>query len=140
MRFERDETYRFSPLVDEQGRHYGEKDDGYIDFGSVSSHFLDRQTQYGSEYIQGSPQGRPNLGIGLRFNGDLVDNYHSIGIHPDDIDEFVRRYNAYLGYTWGYVENEEGERQQLSEGNRKILYAYLIEAGVNLEPFRGREF
>jgi hypothetical protein len=52
------------------------------------------QNQYACRYIKGE-HGSPNLGEGLRFQGDSS-NYHSIYIHKDDYDEFHRRVKAHL--------------------------------------------
>ncbi len=38
--------------------------------------------------------GYPNLGEGLRFDGHAYD-YHSLAIHKDDVEEFVRRVKEY---------------------------------------------
>jgi hypothetical protein len=66
----------------------------YVDFGDVSRGRLGQQCQYGSRYIDGRIEGYPNLGEGLRFQG-RPENYHSFKIHRDDVEEFVRRYEAY---------------------------------------------
>lgn len=62
----------------------------FVSFGDVSRGQLDMQCQYGSRYIEGKIPGYPNLGVGLRFRGDPGD-YHSVQIHKDDVDEFVKR-------------------------------------------------
>ncbi len=139
MKFERDDLFTLSPLVDDQGRHYSEKPDGHIDFGDVSRTFLGKQCQYGSDYINGTPE-KPNLGAGLRFNGDLVNNYHSIGIHPEDIEEFVYRYYGYLAFIWGYVEDESGVAIEIPEVARETLYNYLVDSGVNEEILQRNYF
>ena len=70
--------------------------DGFVNFGDVSRRLLGKQAQYGSRYVDGffGVDDYPKLGEGLRVKGDS-DNYHSMKIHKDDIDEFVRRYNDY---------------------------------------------
>jgi len=68
--------------------------DGFVNFGDVSRELLGKQCQYGSRYVDGAFGEYPKLGEGLRITGNS-DNYHEIRIHKDDIDEFVRRYNAY---------------------------------------------
>lgn len=71
-------------------------ENGYVEFGIVSGKLLGKQSQYGARYIDGNfPKEYPNLGEGLRINGNPND-YHSWRIHKDDIEEFVRRYNEYL--------------------------------------------
>jgi len=66
----------------------------YVDFGDVSRGKLGIQCQYGSRYVDGCIPGWPNLGEGLRFKGN-TNNYHSLRIHRNDIDEFIRRYETY---------------------------------------------
>lgn len=51
------------------------------------------QNQYASRAIDGR-HGYPNLGEGLRFQGDPCD-YHMVRIHRDDYEEFHRRYHEY---------------------------------------------
>lgn len=67
--------------------------DPYVEFGEVAHKRLQEQTQYASRYLEGR-HGYPNLGKGLRWEGDL-DDYHFIRIHKDDVDEFVRRVEEY---------------------------------------------
>jgi hypothetical protein len=71
---------------------YTADEDGFVMFGDVSRGELKKQTQYGSRYVNGFQGEYPNLGEGLRFDGD-PDNYHSLKIHKDDIEEFVKRFN-----------------------------------------------
>ena len=47
------------------------------------------QNQYVSRYIDGR-HGSPELGKGLRFDGDPKD-YHNVLIHKDDLAEFQTR-------------------------------------------------
>lgn len=75
-------------------------DDKYIAFGEHVAHKrLNQQCQYASRYIDGRIEGYPNLGEGLRFKGETSD-YHSILIHEDDVDEFVRRVEEYKENRW----------------------------------------
>ena len=67
---------------------------GFVRFGEVAIGELKQQSQYASRYVNGEIEGYPNLGEGLRFEGDPSD-YHSLRIHQDDIEEFVRRVNDY---------------------------------------------
>lgn len=70
-------------------------DDDFVTFGQHVAHaHLGQQAQYASRYIDGHLEGYPNLGKGLRFEGDPAD-YHSVKIHKDDIEEFVRRVKEY---------------------------------------------
>lgn len=53
------------------------------------------QCQYGARYVRGD-HGFPALGADLRVEGNIRD-YHSMTIHADDVDEFVRRVAAQSG-------------------------------------------
>ena len=66
----------------------------YVNFGDVSRKQLGIQCQYGSRYVDGVLDGWKNLGEGLRFKGK-PDMYHSLRIHKNDVEEFVRRYNEH---------------------------------------------
>ncbi len=71
------------------------EDRGFVNFGDVvARRRLCKQCQYASRYVDGRIEGYPNLGRGLRFQGS-VDNYHTLKIHKDDVDEFVRRIREY---------------------------------------------
>src|ERR1039457_6074934 len=114
MEFTRDGKFALSPLVDENGHHYSEAPDGYIAFGDVALNLLDQQTQYASRYVDGVVQDSPNLGGDLRFNADTRD-YHSLGIHPEDIEEFIRRVYAWRAYRQGYITDDAGNLYQLED-------------------------
>lgn len=77
------------------GDEFETDSEGFVNFGEVSRGILSRQAQYGSQFIHGSIEGYPNLGQGLRFKGDPYD-YHNVRIHKDDIEEFARRYSAFI--------------------------------------------
>jgi len=64
-------------------------DTEWVNFGDVARKRLNEQCQYVSRYV-GGRHGSPDLGGGLRFQGDPTD-YHDLLIHRDDVDEFVRR-------------------------------------------------
>lgn len=66
-----------------------EFDGEYVDLEEIAHSRLNEQCQYISWYIDGR-NGYPNLGIGLRFEGDPR-RYHEIKIHRDDVGEFIRR-------------------------------------------------
>lgn len=68
---------------------------GFVSFGDVARKILGSQCQYASRYIEGSIPGYPNLGEGLRFQGS-PGHYHSLIIHHQDVDEFVKRYNEFI--------------------------------------------
>lgn len=129
MKFERVESF-LGPLVDDKGHHYGEMDDGFVSFGDVSRNLLQKQSQYASFYIDGRADGYPKLGAGLRFNGIEDGNYHRIGIHPEDIDEFVRRIHAYRSYQSGVVKDDNGNVYELADVNIRALWSYLDEVGA----------
>jgi len=74
----------------------------YVNFGDVARGQLGQQCQYACRYTGIDNHGDynpdywkelnyPSLGEGLRFLGNTND-YHSLMIHEDDIEEFVRRY------------------------------------------------
>lgn len=71
---------------------YAADENGFVSFGDVSRGELNKQAQYGSRYVDGFQGEYPNLGEGLRFEGN-TDDYHSLKIHKDDIEEFVRRFS-----------------------------------------------
>lgn len=126
MQFEQSGHF-LSPWMDHGGRLYGERDEGFISFSDVSSNLLGMEGQYGSRYIVGDLEGYPALGRGLRFNGLNTTGYthHAIGIHPDDIEEFRRRLEAYRAYERGSVEDKDGERIELNEAALQTLRTYL---------------
>jgi hypothetical protein len=69
--------------------------DGFVKFGDVSRKLLNKQCQYGVNYAFGDESCNcPNLGEGLRITGDK-ENYPDVKIHKDDIDKFIKRYEAY---------------------------------------------
>lgn len=66
----------------------------YIDFGDLVRGKLGMQCQYASRYLDGTIEGYPCLGEGLRITGSL-DMYHTLLIHKDDATEFIRRMTEY---------------------------------------------
>jgi hypothetical protein len=79
----------------------------YVNFGDVARSRLLMQCQYASRYtgaVKGDgtidPEywkeidGSPCFGVGLRFRGSTK-GYHSMEIHKDDVEEFVRRVAEY---------------------------------------------
>ena len=71
---------------------------GFVVFGNVAREVLNQQAQYASRYINGSKGEYPNLGEGLRFEGDPED-YHDVKIHNEDVEEFVKRVKEYKKST-----------------------------------------
>lgn len=65
---------------------------GWVRFGDVAISRCRMMAQYASRYIDGR-NGQPNLGQGLRFRG-RVEDYHRVLIHADDVEEWVRRWQA----------------------------------------------
>lgn len=139
MKFERDDNnyhpLNGQPLVGEDGLKYSEMPEGFISFGDVSRNILQQQCQYGSMYIDGVVRGYPKLGGGLRFNGGEGGNYHSIGIHPEDIEEFVRRMYAYQAYEHGSITDDSGNVYILSDADTLTLHTYLEEIGAFNVPW-----
>jgi len=68
-------------------------DTDYVEFGDVARQQCHEQCQYVSRYLDGR-HGYPNLGEGIRFQGDIAD-YHDLLIHKDDVATFVKRVNDY---------------------------------------------
>lgn len=87
-------------ILTDAGREEGERElackgkapFGWVRFGDVARDRCGEQAQYASRYIDGR-DGYPHLGAGLRFRGDPRD-YHFILIHADDVEEWVRRWQA----------------------------------------------
>jgi len=73
---------------------YEADENGFVNFGDIARGELRQQSQYASRYVNGEIRGYPNLGEGLRFEGDPLD-YHSLRIHKDDITRFVERVVSY---------------------------------------------
>jgi hypothetical protein len=65
----------------------------FVRFGDIARGRLGEQAQYASRYIDGRLD-YPNLGKGLRFEGDPSD-YHDVRIHKADVEEFVRRWQEH---------------------------------------------
>lgn len=68
--------------------------DGLVLLGDVARKRLGMQCQYASRYVDGR-HGSPNLGAGLRFEGNPAD-YHALRIAEGDVEEFVRRVQEHL--------------------------------------------
>lgn len=66
------------------------EDEPYESFGNIARSRLGMQAQYASRYVDGFMGEYPNCGEGLRFKGN-TDDYHSLQIHPGDVEEFVKR-------------------------------------------------
>jgi len=67
------------------------KELNYVNFGDITRKKLGIQCQYASRYVHGKIEGWPYLGKDLRFKNDPINDYHSLQIHKDDVEEFVRR-------------------------------------------------
>lgn len=79
------------PFEEKESRRERE---GFVSFNDIARNSLNQQSQYASRYIDGTKEGYPNLGEGLRFDG-RADDYHDVCIHKDDVEEFVRRVKEY---------------------------------------------
>jgi hypothetical protein len=103
-----------------------------VGFSEVSSNLLGIEGQYGSKYITGELEDYPVLGRGLRFNGlgTSGHTHHAIGIHPDDIEEFVRRHAAYWAYEKQSVVDNEGCSVRLDQFASNTLRGYLDSFGA----------
>ncbi len=66
----------------------------WVCFGDLARNEMGQQCQYGSRYIDGSIEGWPCLGTGLRFRGS-PENYHAVRMHVDDIPVFMQRYREF---------------------------------------------
>ncbi len=73
--------------------------DNYINFGDMVSSRLGTPCQYASRYIHGRIEGWPKLSDGLRFKGEPINGWHSVMIHIDDVNEFVRRVREHIGFV-----------------------------------------
>jgi len=87
-------NFENKPLGENLAEKYNSDENGFVSFGDVSRGELQKQSQYGSRYVDGMAEEYPSLGDGLRFEG-TPDDYHSLRIHKEDIAEFVRRYREY---------------------------------------------
>jgi|AGTN01.1.fsa_nt_gi hypothetical protein len=86
--------------ADEEALDAG-RDEDYVDFGDVARSRLGMQCQYASRYVGGlcdyqNLTSDPALGRTLRFLErsrpvSSADDYHSLRIHRDDVEEFVAR-------------------------------------------------
>ncbi|MFA6587752.1 MAG: hypothetical protein WCT08_01645 [Patescibacteria group bacterium] len=69
----------------------------YLDFTDICLNRLGMQTQYAKRYALGL-LGYGNLGEGLRFQTKKIGGETEIiGIHPDDIKEFIQRVQKLKG-------------------------------------------
>jgi len=79
----------------------------YVNFGDVYRKHFGGQCQHGCRYTGIAPEGDgvhntywqqdgyPDLGVGLLFKGN-TNNYHSLLIHKDDVNVFVKRYKKWV--------------------------------------------
>jgi hypothetical protein len=122
----KDEYYAFE---DEEGRRYvpSNSHPGYVDFGNVSHMLLFQQSQYGSRYVDGLQSDYPNLGKGLVIHG-TSDEYHGLAIHPDHVEEFVQRVQAYRASAYGWVMElgEDGYPHQRMATEEEVAQAELF--------------
>lgn len=84
---------KFKEMPFEQKPTFEADKDGFVDFGEISRNLLNKQSQYGGDFVFGV-RGCPNLTEGLRVVGEKT-HYEGIKIHKDDINEFVKRYQDF---------------------------------------------
>ncbi len=129
MDFERGEILGRPALVNKDGVRFSLIDNEHVSFGDVCRGLTHQQAQYGSRYVNAHfADQHPFIGQGLRIVGDPND-YHELGIHPDDIDEFVKRYGIARAYESGVVI-EDGRTRVLSEQEKLETHNYLESIGA----------
>lgn len=69
--------------------HKYEMDGDYVNISNVSS-LLEMQNQYLSNYLDLTPK-YLKFSDGIRTHRETKGNYHSIMIHKEDVEEFIRR-------------------------------------------------
>ena len=84
------ENLEQSNIFEFESEKFEVNSEGYINFGDIALSVVNQQSQYASRYVNGAFGEYPNLGEGLRFEGD-PDDYHMLEIHKDDVIEFVER-------------------------------------------------
>lgn len=103
----------------------------FANFGDVCRNRLGMQCQYGSRYVNPDFSAEsakeaghfvPYLGEGLRIKGK-PDNYHSLEIHTDDVDEFVSRVARHKLQCGAWASGDE----RIPEGVR-TEYEFIKEA------------
>ncbi len=135
MKLERDSDSPFEDcFVDGQGFAYAMRPNGFVDFGDVARNLMMMQSQYGSRYVDGAIEGYPKLGEGLRIQGDPR-NYHSLEIHPEDIEDFMLRHSAYQAYTHRYITDPSGKIHEIDAAVAETLRAYLESIGAFDTPW-----
>ncbi len=113
------------PEQNKQRPEFKEDKDGYVNFGDVSREFIST-CQQGIKYTGGWEwDGYPNLGEGLRIKGNRED-YHSVKIHKDDIDEFIRRYEAMIFRAMEKPKEQPNQQESsvLAEEDVKKMIEY----------------
>ncbi|MEA2097935.1 MAG: hypothetical protein U9P70_02575 [Patescibacteria group bacterium] len=82
--------------IEIMGESFEVDEDGFVSFSDVASKILNGTTQQISRYADGRLEdgGYPNLAEDLRFSGKM-DMYHSLRMHKDDVEEFVKRVEEY---------------------------------------------
>jgi hypothetical protein len=118
-------------VCDAAGLSYAVAENGYVKFGDVSRNLMDMQAQYGSRYLHGV-EGKPNLAVGLRVEGD-PDDYHTVSMHPEDIDEMVARFRAYRALVTGRIEDSEGAPRVVTQYERQEFQIFLRDSGIVID-------
>ena len=128
MEFQRGESLGQPALINEQGLRFTFIDNEHISFGDVCRNLIGQQAQYGSRYVDRNFVGKPYLGSGLRIVGNPGD-YHSLGIHPEDVDEFISRHSLARTYERGWINDGENTRI-ISEEEKTQIYLELKNIGA----------
>lgn len=133
MNFEQSEFLGRPALINDKGELFSFIDDEHISFGDVCRNLLGQQAQYGSQYVNPSFADRlPYLAKGLRLVGNPSE-YHELGIHPDDVDEFVVRYNIARAYSSGTI-SKDGQPRPLTAQEMQDMHLYLVGIGAFSTP------
>lgn len=115
--------------VNEHGRSFNILPDGSIRFKDVSKLLMGKECEYGTRFIAGEPDGYPILGAGLSITNLDPSNNHEIGIHPDDVEEFIYRFYAWDACQSGWVFDNRGQLVELEPQDCQLLKDYLDAAG-----------
>lgn len=117
------ETPWLNGFHDDAGNFYGATDQGNVRFGDLALRHLGGQSQYESRYVDGILPGYPALGVDLSIEGGS-DDYHGLGIQPEDAPELIARIVAYKALTRHSVV-EDGKTRTIREDEIQEFTDYL---------------